>query len=1199
VSRSAVHEPAAATEAPHEDPAGSEPVTTGSAPTIGRTPVLRLAVQRLPEVSEPQDQLEVEADRAAQRIVAGQSAGPISAVGGGPQRLAVGLDEPETDSKVGAGDDTVHRWAQRLRAGAERSAVTPGVASTLRNPSGGAPIPDAVRSTIEPALGADLGGVQVHEGPEAQDTAARLGARALTYGPHVFLGRDASPHDVPLMAHEATHVVQQGASAAGDGQVQRLPDLITDKLASYARHVPGYTLCTVIVGVNPLTGEDVDRNAMTLVEGVLGLVPFGTLLFDKLVELGVIQAAFAYIDRELATFDLSIARIERLISEAWDEMDFVRLDPFAYNLNILVTKFSALLDDVVGFIGSLMSAVLELVKDAVLDLADQLLAENPAWALIKKVLHYDPLRGEPVEASTVEILEDFLRLIGRETELEQMRTRGTLTETADWIDTQLVAFESLATDLGALFAAAWEAIQPENLPNLTSALQTLAAQAFGLLQRAWDFAGTVAAKVLELVKDALLAWLSDFAAEVPGFHLMTVILGRNPFTGAEVPRTAENIIRGFITLLPGGNATYDQLVETGVVGQAAANIEGAMASLGISWEMVTGLFRGIWDGLSIDDLVDPIGAFVRIRDQFGEPISRLFAFVVVVVREVVQLILVLMNFPTELLSNIITNAMQAFDDITRDPIGFLINLLAAVKEGFARFFANIGEHLLSGLTAWLFRGLRAAGVEPPTELTLASGLNMLMQVLGITAEKLWTKLAERIGPERVAQIRGALDVLTGIWGFVRDVQEKGVWAIWEYIQSQLSNLWSVILQHVTTWIMEKIVIRVSAYLLSLIDPSGIIAVINGCVAFFNLIQSAVEYIRDMLEIVDSFVGTVAAIARGDIEPGAVKMEQSLADAMPVAIGFLAYQVGLGNVGDKIAEIVGGLREMVDKALDWLLDQAEKLLQSVLKMLGLGEKDEPTDPNDHEAIANRVVDDMLKPPAGVTDYPSLRTAKTAQADQLEQHYSAILGPDVALTISFLPDPTDVTDADVDFSVLIAPNDTKKTGSVGLANSPVALKKDDEVYIRVDVGGPEEHGRFVDSTVFNGATYYRFSISRLYQSEGKVLILPSDTTRYRRTESGPHTMNLRIVIDGIEVASSTFVSGNMTKEEAELGFPLNMLATHTEARALTEYAKYIKDGAHWILTGFYLPCSSCKGKMNKAAKNGAVITYEPGSFTASSE
>ena len=63
----------------------------------------------------------------------------------------------------------------------------------------------------------------------------------------------------------------------------------------------------------------------------------------------------------------------------------------------------------------------------------------PFWNLAKKVLHYDPLRGAAVRRTTVEILADFLRLIGQEQRLAQMQERGTLQKTADWLDTQLAS----------------------------------------------------------------------------------------------------------------------------------------------------------------------------------------------------------------------------------------------------------------------------------------------------------------------------------------------------------------------------------------------------------------------------------------------------------------------------------------------------------------------------------------------------------------------------------------------------------------------------------------------------------------------------------------------------------------------------------------------------------------------------------------
>jgi hypothetical protein len=835
------------------------------------------------------------------------------------------------------------RPVQAARAGPGGTVtVTPRTAARIARPGSGAPMPPLVRGSIEPHLGAGLRGVRVHSGPDAAHAATSLGARAFTVGSDVFLNRGESPFDVGLMAHESTHVLQQGGGAAlvaqlqSDDEAQLLPDFITDELADYARHVPGYTLFTFIIEYDPLRGAPVERTPTTLVEGLMGLVPGGTFVFDQLQELGILQAAFDFIEAQLVTFDLSLERLERTIEQAWDEMDFVRLDPFEYNLGVLARHAGRLLDDVRGFASSLLRRLMELIKEALLGVAEDLLAENKAWALIKKILHHDPLRGVPVEATTVEILEDFLRLIGREQELEQMRVRGTLQKTSDWLDTQVATFLGLLGELRSLFATAWDALQPANLPDLPTTIPALVQRAGAFLQRVWDFATAVATQVIALIKDALLAWLSTFVNEVPGFHLLTVILGRNPVTGEAVARTAVNIIRGFITLLPNGNQVYERLEQTGVIDEAGARLDGAISELGISWEFIVGLFRGVWDTVvSIDSLIDPIGVFIRVRDQFGEPISRLVQFVLVVLRTLFELLLAAMQFPTDLIGHIIDNAMQAYDRIRADPIAFLMRLLEAVKLGFSNFFGHIGNHLLNGLTEWLFRGLRKAGVEPPKDLSLGSILDTVLQVLGISVERIWQKLAERFGQETIDKIRGAIDKVTGIWTLVKDVQERGISALWDYVQSQLSNLWDTVLQAAKDWIMEQIVNRVIAKLLSMLDPTGIMAVINGFIAFFNAVQSAIEYLRDILQIVDTWVSTVAAIAAGDTGPGAAKLEEGLAAAVPVAIGFLANQVGLGDVATKIAEIIGKVRGVVDKALDWLLDKLAAMVNSVIAMLGGG------------------------------------------------------------------------------------------------------------------------------------------------------------------------------------------------------------------------------------------------------------------------
>lgn len=86
--------------------------------------------------------------------------------------------------------------------------------------SSGTPLPGDVRRQIEPHLGADLSNVRVHGDGNARAASAALGARAFTYGSDIFLGSGESAANTHLMAHEATHVVQQGAAAAPQRKIE-------------------------------------------------------------------------------------------------------------------------------------------------------------------------------------------------------------------------------------------------------------------------------------------------------------------------------------------------------------------------------------------------------------------------------------------------------------------------------------------------------------------------------------------------------------------------------------------------------------------------------------------------------------------------------------------------------------------------------------------------------------------------------------------------------------------------------------------------------------------------------------------------------------------------------------------------------------------------------------------------------------------
>ncbi|SFA75432.1 eCIS core domain-containing protein [Algoriphagus aquimarinus] len=823
--------------------------------------------------------------------------------------------------------------------------ASPQISSQITQSKGsGQSLPAPVQAEMGQKIGADFSGVNVHTGSQAAGMSNALGAQAFTHGNDIYFNEGKYQPETSdgkhLLAHELTHTVQQGATpiqrmpnqsiSSAEPQVQRLPWAAREGLARFASYIPGYSLLTVIIGYDPIAGRSVERNGPNLLGGLLGLIPvFGMLLFNKLTELGIINDAFTWVQGEMASLNLTSNRLGDTLEEAWDRMGLT--EGWDGNIRILDETFGQLYRDIVTFAGRVKDQIFTLIKDALMAGLRALAEAFPGYPLLTKLLGHDPLTGEEVVSTTAEKIEDFLILIGKESELERMRAEGTIQETADWIDGELAALNFSFAEVRALFETAWNAFSLEDIRDPIGAFQRTVAIFTPFTTRVFTFAANVAIKVLEFIKTALLSMLSAYAREQQGFHLLTVILEKDPFTEEVVPRTTVNLIRGFMGLMPGGEAQFQQMQETGAIEQTVSRIDEAVATLHFSWPYITGLFLGLWNSFSIQDVFHPIDAFLRIVETLADPVRRLFAFVVTIVQILVEVILVVMNFPIETVQQIIANAQSAFADIKRDPIGFLRNLLGAVKQGFVQFFENILTHLLGGLRDWLFGELTSAGINPPADLTFESILGFVLDVLGLTMDNVWERLELKLGPERVAQIRGAIDTLSGIWTFIKDVWERGPIAIWEYVQEQLSNLWTMVLEQVQSWVVTQIITQVTTRLLSMLDPTGIMAVVNSFIAFYRAIQSFIEKLREMLEIVNSFVAGVANIARGNIGDAANYLENALARAIPIAIGFLANQVGLRGLGARIAEMIGGLRDRVNAAIDWLIDRAIAAGGALLEM----------------------------------------------------------------------------------------------------------------------------------------------------------------------------------------------------------------------------------------------------------------------------
>ncbi len=88
---------------------------------------------------------------------------------------------------------------------------------------GGAPLPGDVRGFMETHIGADFSSVRVHADGAAAKLNRKVAAQAFTHGSDIYMGTGKYRPDTTdgkrLLAHELTHVVQQGAAGPS---VQRL-----------------------------------------------------------------------------------------------------------------------------------------------------------------------------------------------------------------------------------------------------------------------------------------------------------------------------------------------------------------------------------------------------------------------------------------------------------------------------------------------------------------------------------------------------------------------------------------------------------------------------------------------------------------------------------------------------------------------------------------------------------------------------------------------------------------------------------------------------------------------------------------------------------------------------------------------------------------------------------------------------------------
>ena len=219
--------------------------------------------------------------------------------------------------------------------------------------------------------------------------------------------------------------------------------------------------------------------------------------------------------------------------------------------------------------------------------------------------------------------------------------------------------------------------------------------------------------------------IAGWANAIPGFRMLTIVLGVNPVNMAPVDRSAANILRALLELVPMvGPLIVQALDGLGIFAKVGVWMEAQVRTLGLVGSSLKGALTKFLESLKWSDIFDLGGVWERAKSIFTEPIDRLI------------------SFAKSLVGDILTFVRQA--------ILLPLAKLAEGTRGYDLLKAVLGEDPVTGEPV------------PRTPENLIGGFLKL-----IGQEDIWQNMQKANAiPRAWAWFQGAL---AGLMGFVRQI----------------------------------------------------------------------------------------------------------------------------------------------------------------------------------------------------------------------------------------------------------------------------------------------------------------------------------------------------------------------------------------------------------------------------------------------
>jgi hypothetical protein len=898
-------------------------------------------------------------------------------------------------------------------APAARGELTPEIAKLVSGQSGGEPLPSSVLAQLETTLDVPLGLVRVHSDARTRAVVDGSGARAFTYGLHIYLGSQASASDLALMAHEITHVIQQQgrpvlqmytAASTGDafeheahrvsGAVQQGQRATVEKRTGGARVQGFWPVSQIVDWIEDRAWDLVNRFAPDLVpiirqgpmewlkEKIAHAVDsiVNTLMAPVRAITGLVSSLRGHFANLLTWLRDAAAKIARgdcsSITEAAHKIHEVFMgiaSPIIDRIKSLATRvsnfFGGLWDRFGAPVWNFLRRIGGWVWDKISSFGRWLWdltapirrALARAWRWIKNKLGI----GEGPEGQNgilqwiqrkaqsawdnyiLPFIERFRRplmIIGGI--LLMLSPAGPIIAIGAIAYGVIRGVQAIRQYFGTRggIVNGRNILQNEIIPGIVSTInrvaaflrekaQFLADKLNSIVGGLGNAAGAVAGSIIGFIARGL-TWLAERFGELVNWvmdHVMSFV------------NWVGSVLQRLVTFL---QPVLDFLRRVAAV---VRNILRLPYEFGARiWNAIPACIRDPFIDFFIPLILRQIPFFAELGST-PEAWQQTRASIMLLVRQIFRdfdlwgamrtafgIVVRALRIPVDLIRQLIEKASRAWSAVLAAPIRFIRSALQAILRGMGRFVSNFLSHLWFGVQGWLFNAVSDRGITPPSSWTdFRAVFGFVLDVLGISLDHVLDLLATRIGRPAVARIRTIINVLTGVWEWVSVAIREGPAGIWRMIVERLRDLGNMVLETAVRWVMTRIMAIVGARLAAMAASAGLSAILEAVYAAYQAIQTAIEYARRIIQVLITVFDTVIQIAQGVIDPAAQGVETGLRMIMPVVIGFLANYAGLGGIGQRIREIIDGVRSRVDQGILWLIDRALAAGRWILDRLRAG------------------------------------------------------------------------------------------------------------------------------------------------------------------------------------------------------------------------------------------------------------------------